>query len=601
MIEPIPFTRPQRDLIETTASTYVEACPGAGKTQAIVQRFIERPAASARRGVALVSFTNAAVDEARSRCAGRPDLVQAPNFVGTIDSLINRFIVAPVFTSRTGISPVFRDTWRSVPGSTFGVPSVQGRFQLDWFAFSIDGTAAADRTRVSRGRRRLIDGLQLWQRSKVEAEASRLWNRNVCRGIMDAAASRVHAAEFLADDTTRTVLRDLLAHRFCEVIVDEVQDCCDADVQVLRLLLDAGARLILVGDPDQGIYAFRGATAAGLRQLRQLVSLGPRLNGNFRSSPAICGIVDSLRSSAATDKPVGKHAAVELAVVLVTYRTPAQARQQIEEAVSRAGIGHEQLVVLAHSWSTARSCAGAGSDRKTSDNRLYALATAVHEIQDESGTPRVRADALSRLERLLQEQARPGLQDITQAEFTAGLGLSARAYRERVLRFALSLRPPFRSPPSAFKAQLTARRDAQDQLGWTTGGLQTPSHDGWPDIPCEPGDCLTHSTVHGYKGLQSPAVALVIPKRPADAIDQDDGVHQWVRNREGESRRVLYVGASRAQQLLILAVHQSRATDVRTALDRDGVCYINNHEPSPAGIAGLRLDLFVQAEPAGTI
>ncbi len=131
--------------------------------------------------------------------------------------------------------------------------------------------------------------------------------------------------------------------------------------------------------------------------------------------------------------------------------------------------------------------------------------------------------------------------------------------------------------------------------------LQTPSHDAWPDIPCEPGNCLTHSTVHGYKGLQSPAVALVIPKRPADTTDQDDGVHQWFSNREGESRRVLYVGASRAQQLLILAVHQSRATDVRTALDRDGVSYINNHEPSPAGIAGLTLDLFVQAEPAGTI
>ena len=119
-----------------------------------MQRFIERPAASARRGVALVSFTNAAVDEARSRCAGRPDLVQAPNFVGTIDSLINRFIVALVFTRRTGISPVFRDTWRSVPGSTFGVSSVQGRFQLDWFTFSIDGTAAVDRMRVSQERRR---------------------------------------------------------------------------------------------------------------------------------------------------------------------------------------------------------------------------------------------------------------------------------------------------------------------------------------------------------------------------------------------------------------------------------------------------------------
>jgi hypothetical protein len=79
-------------------------------------------------------------------------------------------------------------------------------------------------------------------------------------------------------------------------------------------------------------------------------------------------------------------------------------------------------------------------------------------------------------------------------------------------------------------------------------------------------------------------------------------VHQWVSNREGESRRVpFYVGASRAQQLLILAIHQSRATDVRTALDRDGMRYIDHHEPSPAGIAGPTLDLFEQEESAGTI
>lgn len=220
-------------------------------------------------------------------------------------------------------------------------------------------------------------------------------------------------------------------------------------------------------------------------------------------------IVDSLRSTDAVDEPVGKHAAVELPVVLVTYRSPAQARQQIEEATSRAGIGNEQLVALAHSWNTARAAAGAGGEPKASDSKLHALATTVYEIQDESGTPRMRADALSRLECLLQQQASPTLQDVTQLEFTAALGLSARAYRERVLRLAMSLKPPFCSPPSAFKTQLTAQRDAQNQLGWTTAGLQTPSGDAWPSAPSEPRDCLAYCAIHGYKGLQSPAVALV--------------------------------------------------------------------------------------------
>ncbi|WP_371272122.1 UvrD-helicase domain-containing protein [Streptomyces sp. cf124] len=44
------------------------ACPGAGKTRAMVARFLKRTAEEPRRGIALISFTNAAVDEVRRRC-----------------------------------------------------------------------------------------------------------------------------------------------------------------------------------------------------------------------------------------------------------------------------------------------------------------------------------------------------------------------------------------------------------------------------------------------------------------------------------------------------------------------------------------------------
>jgi DNA helicase-2/ATP-dependent DNA helicase PcrA len=572
--EPLSFTKPQRALIDASTSTYVEACPGAGKTQAIVQRFVERPGAGDRRGIALLSFTNAAVDEARARCTDRPELVRAPNFVGTIDGFINRFIVAPVFVSETGISPTFRDSWRNVPGSTFGVKSVQGQFQLDWFAFDFEGAATVDETRVKWDRKHLVKNLEGWQRTKVEAEASARWLRNVSRGVMNADAARIHAAAFLANSPIRATLSELIASRFSEVIVDEVQDCCDEDVLVLRLILEAGVRLVMVGDPDQGIYGFRGASAAGLEGLRELVHVGDRLNGNFRSSPAICGVVDSLRSTVATDEPTGKHATVEHAVQLVSYRTPAQARRHIEVLAEHFGIQRHDLVVLAHSGSRARTCAGGGADLKASDSKLYALARAVHAVQDESASSRTRADELSHFERLLQQQAIPDLQEIAQSEFVDGLGLSARAYRERALRLAMSLDPPFGSPPSAFKTQLTAQVDAQQKLGWSMNNVKTPNGNVWPDTPSGAEDCFAHSTIHGYKGLQSPAVALVIPDRPSGTSDDEDGVHLWCSDAPGESRNVLYVGASRAEQLLILVVHEARSEAVKGALDRDGVNYV---------------------------
>lgn len=50
-----------------------------------------------------------------------------------------------------------------------------------------------------------------------------------------------------------------LRSRFAEVVVDEAQDCSAADLAILQSLHDASLPLVLVGDPDQAIYAWRGA------------------------------------------------------------------------------------------------------------------------------------------------------------------------------------------------------------------------------------------------------------------------------------------------------------------------------------------------------
>ena len=47
----------------------------------------------------------------------------------------------------------------------------------------------------------------------------------------------------------------------------------------------------------------------------------------------------------------------------------------------------------------------------------------------------------------------------------------------------------------------------------------------------------------------------------------------WDQRVGSEARRVLYVGASRAQTLLILAVHTDHANRVTGLLKRDGVNY----------------------------
>jgi DNA helicase II / ATP-dependent DNA helicase PcrA len=96
----------------------VEACPGAGKTRAIVARFAEQ-ASVGGRAAALLSFTNAAVDEAVTRCAHIPHATQPPNFVGTFDRFLHRFLVTPVLVRARGKPPRYVDTWSDLPASGY--------------------------------------------------------------------------------------------------------------------------------------------------------------------------------------------------------------------------------------------------------------------------------------------------------------------------------------------------------------------------------------------------------------------------------------------------------------------------------------------------
>jgi DNA helicase-2/ATP-dependent DNA helicase PcrA len=565
----ISFTAEQRALIEAAEPTFVEACPGAGKTQAIVQRFIERPSTTdRRRGVALLSFTNAAVDEARSRCTGEQQLLRAPNFVGTIDAFINRFIVAPFHVAKTGVAPTFRDTWSSVPGTAVSARSVPGLFSLDAFDVQLDGTAALRFERLPVDRRHGARQLRADQLEKLCAEASRIWRRQVDRGVVDAATSRRLMEQYLGEGEALSVAKELMAARFSEVIVDEVQDCTEADVVLLGTLQSAGVRLICVGDPDQAIYGFRCGVGTSLAGVLQELAIGARIDGNFRSSPAICSLVDSLRSGTKTDTAVGSNANIAEPVHVLGFHRTTDVKAMVGELLLETEIPPSNLVVLAHATSATRACAGAGSTLKSTDSVLVRFALAVHRVQQDPAAPAQRADGLRQIQRLIRELEGA---DQDEASFLESRGLTDRSFRDLCLRATVSLSPPFDAKPSQFKLELLTFFGNYPELGCRTSGLRKPNGDEWPVMPHAASDALPHSTIHGFKGLQARAVVLVLPKSQGQA---DDGVAQWIAGHSGENRRVLYVGASRAEQLLVLAVHESYADAVIEKLASENVDHV---------------------------
>ncbi|MBV2152123.1 ATP-dependent DNA helicase [Kitasatospora sp. SUK 42] len=85
------------------------------------------------------------------------------------------------------------------------------------------------------------------------------------RGVLDYA-ELVHRAVLLAE---RPEIGRELRERYEVVFVDEYQDTDPSQVRLLRQLAGGGRDLVAVGDPDQSIYAFRGADINGILDFPQ--------------------------------------------------------------------------------------------------------------------------------------------------------------------------------------------------------------------------------------------------------------------------------------------------------------------------------------------
>ncbi|MET9455516.1 ATP-dependent DNA helicase [Streptomyces canus] len=122
------------------------------------------------------------------------------------------------------------------------------------------------------------------------------------QGVLDYA-ELVHRAVLLA---RRPEVAEGLAAQYDAVFVDEYQDTDPAQVRLLQALAGGGRTLVAFGDPDQSIYAFRGADVNGILDFPYAF---PRADG--RTAP-----VEVLRTSRRSG------AALLAATRLVTQRMP---------------------------------------------------------------------------------------------------------------------------------------------------------------------------------------------------------------------------------------------------------------------------------------
>ncbi|MDT8398410.1 MAG: ATP-dependent helicase [Pseudomonadales bacterium] len=561
------LTAEQEAFATHVGGAFVHACPGAGKTRTIIARLTKIAATlPPRRGLAVLSFTNSAVDEFRDRCrtAGLTPLLKHPSFMGTLDAFVRHFVVLPGCAATSTTRPIILDSW-----DTLGIEiRLSGQFAFRGDPVSLDlfdpDTNVIDPGRI--GHAGLQNHVRQHQARYQQAAAHR--RRGLLQaGYLSAGDARVQTLRLIRDPVNGEALGRALAARFHEVMVDEGQDCNPLDLQILSWLRTHGIHVTFVCDPDQAIYEFRNGNPAGVQEFKETypVESHQGLTGNFRSSPAVCRLAATLRSADQVDQSVGDTANVAHPIFLLTYggRVPsATIGRAFLDRISELGLDSTDAILLAHSGKVAQRAAGVVPSDSNGSSRIESLARKMAEFWSPAATARSREAVVLAVEMLLLDLM--GLRQPNEhlLRTVERVGMDRRAHRRRALSFLMSL-PIACGNADADRLAWIARVHAETErlnlplpAGVTVRNFfRRPTNVQWSNhlqIPVDLG--LKCAKIHEAKGREYGAVCVVVPPNRAPENRGEALFTSWEARTDAEAKRVLYVGLTRAQHLGALAV-----------------------------------------------
>jgi hypothetical protein len=269
----------------------VIACAGSGKTKTAVHRLVRmrRNLGEARGRVALLSFSNVAVDTFRK---AYEDLASSlPSNAGrsrvdidTLDGFITTNIIRP-------------HAHRTMKSTRAAFLVTGGEAFLEGFKFATSSFPQSV-TALQIG---FVNGAERFfyvyndQVEDVDAGVARSLIAKLGRtGAYTHELGRYWAYRVLKE---RPELLSALARRYPHIVIDEAQDIGSVHQVILEMLIGAGSCVTLIGDPNQGIYEFAGADGKFLTDYHQRPGVQQHsLERNFRSVPSIVDLANGLCS-----------------------------------------------------------------------------------------------------------------------------------------------------------------------------------------------------------------------------------------------------------------------------------------------------------------
>jgi exodeoxyribonuclease V beta subunit len=142
------------------------------------------------------------------------------------------------------------------------------------------------------------------RRRLAQAVRAELERRKRRRGVITYDDLLTRLAATLRDPQRGAAARRRLRQRYHVALIDEFQDTDPVQWDILRLAFgDGGSTLVLIGDPKQAIYAFRGADVHAYLSAVAQAGCHATLTTNRRSDQGLLDAYDALFGDAALGHP----------------------------------------------------------------------------------------------------------------------------------------------------------------------------------------------------------------------------------------------------------------------------------------------------------
>jgi superfamily I DNA/RNA helicase len=547
----------------------VTACAGSGKTRTATHRLWQmRQLLDDKHGiVALLSFSNVAVDTFRkdyyllARTKSGSSYSSAVE-IDTVDGFLTTNVIRPhahrtMGASRTpylvqGREPFLKGY--TVFDGKRPHPTTELRISLRSTGFAYEaGPTFAPVTIAA-------------------AEAVKSIARLGKAGAYSHSSGRYWAIKTLQNQPF--VLR-ALARRYPLILVDEAQDIGPEHQAILEMLVAQGCQLSLIGDNNQGIYDFSGATGAFLSAYSARTGVAAHgLTVNYRSVPAIVKVANKLAGRTDTadrNVPSGFNGAY-----YIPYNKSEKHKLQsaYQNMLDSAAVGYANAVILCRSgdwvddWRGGEETQGQGAIRSfvnaaicrdklkryqesfqhTCAGLIGVLADAHGDLWSQISRNDVRINA-GQLKRAIWTFARDSVTGLPAGSLVADAEWHPLLL-SRVKDFLKELESGFSLKP----AENIGNKLSKKAL------LSKPIIE-LPDLAAAGPVSFHVSTVHQVKGESIDAVMYIADKKQIRAL---------IDGPTTEVGRIGYVAVTRARNLLVLAVPETCVSEFEPELIERG-------------------------------